>query len=89
MLGRGICTNTGVCDECMEAVRMMAENSWCYDIMMESSRKLESSLHISFCYGELQRMFSNYVCSVSECYGKSRDSCGEQEIVLGFTMFML
>ena len=37
---------------------MMAGNPWYYDIMMESSRKLESSLRISFCYRGLQRMFS-------------------------------
>jgi len=46
-----------ILESAMEAVRVMAENPLYYD-MMESSRKLVSSLHISFCYGGLQRIFS-------------------------------
>jgi len=63
-----------------------------YGVMMESSRKLESLLYISSCYGPggiaenvLDITFRSSVRMLWENPG----SCGRQKILLEFTSFML
>jgi len=60
-------------------------------VMMESSRKLESLLYISFLLRGIAENVLNvtFLSSVLECYGKVEAHMTDWRYFLGFTSFML